>query len=374
MDDVDELVEAFVAELAQLPPYREELIPRSEVRQDAESSFEMLLRLIAGLPLTDRLAGISEQIGRRRAQAGMPLDVLLQAVRLDFRILWAALLRRATPGDLQSLVAGAVTVWEAVEQHTVGVHVAYLDEAAVLAREQEQERSRIVAQLLSTDGRDAQIRAQVATALEIDPAANFAIAAADPANERTMRDTAERLRANGITAHIHVEERRPVIIAQLPRGSRTLSAHWLRGTPCGLGPTAQSLAAIPRSVRIATEVSKTIGPDADGPQRLQQVWHDVAADRLSEVGNVLAEEVLSEFDTATAYEQSRLVQTATSFFATGSVSATAKDLFCHRNTVLNRLHRLGEMTGGDLTRPEHAVLVQLALRVRARADRNHTEP
>lgn len=168
LDDLDELVDAFVAEIAVLPPYRDGLIPTAEVRADAEASFEMLLRLIAGLPVPHRIADVSERVGRRRAQAGMPLEVLLQAVRLDFRVLWSALLRRADPDDTQALIEGAVTVWEAVERHTVGVHVSYLDEAAVLARERERERNRLVAQLLATDGRDPQAVNQVATALEVD--------------------------------------------------------------------------------------------------------------------------------------------------------------------------------------------------------------
>ena len=368
LDDVGELVAAFLAELADLPPYRDELIPPAEVRADAEASFEMLLRLIAGLPLPDRIADISERVGRRRAQAGVPLDVLLQAVRLDFRILWSALLSRADPADMHALMEGAVVVWDAVERHTVGVHVSYLDEAAVLARERDQERSRLVAQLLTSDGRDPQIRAQVATALEVDSATPFAVAAGVPSDQRALRAALERLRANGFTAHIHFEERRPVLLIALPKGTQALAENWLQGVACGLGPVAHGLADVPRSVRTAMEVAKVLPPDTSEPMRLRDVWTEIAAERMSEPGSVLAESLLSDVDNLAAHERDRLLETARHYFASGSVADTAREMFCHRNTVLNRLRRLGELTGGDFGRPEHAALVLLALRIRSRRE------
>lgn len=373
MDDIDELIDAFLAELAEIPPYRDELIPLAEVRGDAADSFEMLLRLIAGSPLTGRLGSVSESIGRRRAQAGVPLDVLLRAVRLDFRILWAALIRHADPDDLHALLEGAVTVWEAVERHTVEVHVNYLDEAAVLAREREQERSRILAELLSSDGRDPRVRARTATALEVEPNARFAVAAGRPAEQRALRRATDSLRANGITAHLYVEGSWPVLIAQLPRETRTVPAHWLRGVHCGLGPVAVGLATVPRSVRVGIEIARTLGNDGTGPLRLSQVWAGVAAERLSEPGEALADEVLAALDSASESERDRLIQTANSYFRSGSVAATAQELSCHRNTVLNRVRRLGDLTGDALSRPEHAALVLLALRVRARREHSPAE-
>src|SRR5437588_4128818 len=178
LDGLDELVAAFVAELRTMDAYASGLVPWPEVREDAEASFELLLRLTADLPVPDRLGDLCERIGRRRAELGVPLEVLLQAVRLDFRVLWDALLRRVRPEDLPALVHSAVRVWEAVEQHTMRIHLAYLDEAARLAREREHERSHLVGRLLATDARDPQVVAQVATALEVDPAGRFVVAAA----------------------------------------------------------------------------------------------------------------------------------------------------------------------------------------------------
>lgn len=368
LDNIEELIEAFLAELIELEPYRDEVIPLSEVRADAECSFEMLLRVIADLPVPGSLTDISERVGRRRAQLGVPLDVLLQAVRLDFRILWAALNHHAEPKDTKALMDGVVTVWEAVEKHTVGVHVSYLDEAAVLAREREQQMSYLVSKLFSSNGTDARVRDQIAATLDVDANAEFAQAVAHPSNERALRRAADRLRAKGIAVYVHVEERRPIMLAELPHGRRNVPAEWLRGVPCGLGPIARGLAAVPRCVRVAVEISEAIGPNATGPTRLHDVWPDVVAGRLSETGDVLADEVLSDMDAVTEHERRRLEATAGAYFASESVAETAERLYCHRNTVLTRLRRLGELTGGNLNQPAHAALVLLGLCVRDRRD------
>nr|WP_240895680.1 helix-turn-helix domain-containing protein [Kineococcus siccus] len=49
------------------------------------------------------------------------------------------------------------------------------------------------------------------------------------------------------------------------------------------------------------------------------------------------------------------------FAATGSVAATAERLFCHRNTVLNRLRRTAELTGHEPTVPAEAAVLLLAV-------------
>jgi DNA-binding PucR family transcriptional regulator len=45
----------------------------------------------------------------------------------------------------------------------------------------------------------------------------------------------------------------------------------------------------------------------------------------------------------------------------GSVNAVARDLFLHRNTVRQRLRRIAQLTGADLTNPNDRLALQLAL-------------
>jgi hypothetical protein len=358
LDDLDELVEAFLSELRAMEPYANDLVPWEELRADAEGSFELLLRLTADLPVPDRLGDLSERIGRRRAQLGVPLEVLLHAVRVDFRVLWGAFVRRVRHEDLPSLVRSAVRVWSAVDQHTLRIHLAYLGEAAVLAREREHERHQLFGRLLATDARDAQVVSRTATALEVDPAARFVVAAS--ASDRPLREAADFLRAGGVRAHVQEVDRRSVLLAQLPDAAATVPARWLRDVPCGLAPIAGSLREVPRAVRLAAELADTLDDSASGPHRLTDAWPDLVANRLDELGSALAAEVLSTVDKVGKVERARLLETVSAYLRSGSVGAVASELFCHRNTVLNRLRRFAELTGCDITRPDHAALTLVA--------------
>lgn len=60
-------------------------------------------------------------------------------------------------------------------------------------------------------------------------------------------------------------------------------------------------------------------------------------------------------------ERDRLLETVRAWARTGSVSAVARELWCHRNTVLNRLRRCTELTGRDVTVPDQATVLLLAL-------------
>ena len=117
-DDADQLNAAFVTRVKAIPPYGRGLVPQDRLETDADLTFEYLLRRIAGLAVPDRLVGVGAAIGRVRARRGVPLNDLLTAVRLDFRVLWEGLRERAEPSDEQLLVARVEDVWTAVEDYT----------------------------------------------------------------------------------------------------------------------------------------------------------------------------------------------------------------------------------------------------------------
>ncbi len=48
------------------------------------------------------------------------------------------------------------------------------------------------------------------------------------------------------------------------------------------------------------------------------------------------------------------------FLSTGNITTTAEPLFCHRNTILNRLNRFQDLTGIDLTVPSQAARLVVA--------------
>ncbi|GAA3183465.1 helix-turn-helix domain-containing protein [Streptomyces virens] len=360
LDDLDELVGRYVPEVAALGDY-EDTVSSEDLRDTARACFELLLRLIGDLPVPEDLRAVPERLGRRRAHQGVPLERLLQAVRMDFRVLWTAFLERTRPEDLPQLTRGAVRVWEAVEFHTVHVHAAYLDEVAVLARERERERTAIMGRLLSSDGRDQQLLAQAATLLQVNAQSDFVVAVAPPESQQELR-RAVAARLTGQSWHLQQHNGMLVLVARLPQGADAPPPGWLDGVACALGPVAHGLARVPDTARVTEAIAVTMdGATAPGPVTLVEAWMPVAAARLGPIAGMLADAVLTGLDRLPPHERQRLVNTVVAYCASGSVAAVTRELYCHRNTVLNRLSRFTELTGLHPTRPTEAAAVLFAL-------------
>ncbi|MDV6286322.1 helix-turn-helix domain-containing protein [Rhodococcus jostii] len=360
LQDLDEIVDSFLREVRQIDGY---LPPTSVVTDDdlgatALASLELLIRLVGGLPIPERLEGISTDVGQRRARQNVPLESVLRGVRMDFRILWPAMLRRVPPEVLPGFTEEAVRIWEAVEYHVIRVHAGYLDESAVMAQERQHERGRLVGRLLSSNGEDTQLLSQTARALGVRSDSAFQVALAPADNARRFRAAAED--ANALRS-LHEREDLLLLIAELPRTQDLQSPRWLHDVPCIVAPIARTLAEVPRAYAIAREILAAFESGIDETVTLRGAWGRIAARRMGDVGDALAREVL---DNVSANEGKRLAETLWVYFETGSVTTSAELLYCHRNTVINRLSRFHQLTGFDPNKPVDAAMIQMALQHR----------
>jgi len=60
-------------------------------------------------------------------------------------------------------------------------------------------------------------------------------------------------------------------------------------------------------------------------------------------------------------DRDRLVDTVLQFCTNGSIKENAETLFCHRNTIVNRLLRFHDLTGLDVTIPVDAARALIAI-------------
>jgi hypothetical protein len=363
-DDADALVAAFLDRVRRIPPYSRGLVPMDRVEADAVGSFDYLLRRIGGLALPARLRDIGPSIGRDRARRGVPLADLLTAVRLDFRVLWAALRERSGTEDMPLLVARAEEVWAVVEDYTTTIQVSYLEESALMARERTRERTVLVGALLTDPRPDPQEVARVALALDVDPEAPFLVAAAPSHDDRGLRAVADQLAASGRMAHLQDAARHTLLIARWHADPAAPVTSVLGDVRCAVAPVAAGLASVPGAARVAQEVCDVLPAEAvgsSGPCTLADAWVLLAGARLGDLGPAIADSVLAGLDSAPHGERDRLVETVLAYARSGSVQQTATALFCHRNTVINRLRRFADLTGRQMTTPADAALVLVAL-------------
>ncbi|TQJ68840.1 PucR-like helix-turn-helix protein [Arthrobacter sp. SLBN-100] len=362
--DIDRIAREYLLEVQKIDDYAGSAVVAQDLEETAVASMELLLRLVGNLPIPDRLAGVSEALGHRRAQQGLPLESLLRAVRMDFRILWTAMLEKVPAEFLPDFTQDAVRVWEAVEFHTIRVHAGYLNELATMAQEKETQRAFLLSRLINSEGKDPQLLGQAARALGVKPESSFIVAVAAGHAQKAFR--AGVLRA-GVGQFLHERDGALILILEdvpararrEPEGTRA----WLAALDCFVAPPARSLAAVPPMLRIALESLPVVTPDRPGQRTVRDAWGYVAATRLGEYGTVLADTVLGPLATISAHERDRLIDTVQAYLRSGSVSETAAELYCHRNTVLNRLARFEQLTSFDPANPQDAATVIAALHV-----------
>jgi hypothetical protein len=360
--DTDGLRTAFLRRLRDVPAYARGLVPAARLETDADDTFAYLLGRLGGRDVAERLVEVGPAIGRDRARRGVPLDDLLTAVRQDFRVLWEAFRARAAPDEAALLVDHVQTVWSVVEEYSTRIRLAYEQERAILARERRDERTALVAALLATEDPAPEDVTRAAIALQMAEDDDVLVAAACGEDGAALRRAADRFAGDGRPVHVHPAGRHSVLLARWegPQGAPVRAA--LEGVRCGVAPTAHGLAEVPRGARLASELADVTAGGPAEPRTLTSVWLPLAAARLADVHTDLVAAELAGLDEVAPAERERLVSTVRRFAEDGSVRNTAAALFCHRNTVLNRLRRVAELTGRDVTVPADAAVLLLALR------------
>lgn len=355
-DDFDALVEDFVVGCRERG-YTPGRVPADRLRIDARASFDHLLRALGGMPGPEDVDAVARRVGVHRARLGVPLEELIDAVRLDFQVLWGRLQAAADASDLPVLLAHVEQLWSTVENYSRDVQRAYLAESVVIEREHRRARSSLVARLLS-DGppADADVAA-LARAWEIAPEAQFAVAAAPAHLADDLVKVHHGMVAGGRMSHWQEREHGGLLIAAW-HGDVDPSPLF-SGVGCGIGPVAAGIADIARSAAFAEAVAWELDGDVSSPTTLVTVLDQVVARRLGDLARPLGDWVLGPLDDVR--DGDALVEVVRAYARTGSVAATAETLFCHRNTVLNRMKRFAEVTGHDVTVPRRMALVLVAL-------------
>ncbi|WP_228282551.1 PucR family transcriptional regulator [Brevibacterium atlanticum] len=367
--DIDELTERFMTRVVRVPGYDPAPIPVSELRRTGRSSFRTL---IDGLRAGgfDGPVAVSTEVGVSRARAGIPLEALMTAIRHDFNVLWEVLTRVASQDDAELVIRHTGIVLSTVDEYVSQVQQAYTAELARMRAEVSSVRQGYIAGLFQDLDPSEERLATIASALGIDPTATLLVAAAggdDISALRVLVSDVERSGGEVFTHHLG-----DVLIAFTaatdgfgPAGPRTAGSSGAAGTRAqgseqriaearvGLA-TAPGIAHLRRSALTARDLAEVLRPWEDGAMTWRRGWARLATRALGEAGSSVISDVDEALAGCGAAERERLVEAVRAYLHSGSIGASAAELFCHRNTVANRLRRFAELTGLDPTIPAEA--------------------
>ena len=325
-------------------------------------------------PAPDRLDPPRET-GTRRAEQGLPLENLLHAYRVGGRVIWQALIgkgRRHGSTDVESLLDGATAVWRVTDEYSDVVADAFRVTQMELARRDRQLRDTLFDALLDGRGSDPETLRNATDALRLPEAGRFAIVLAESRGSKHSLDhPAALLAASGLTSVWRGRAGSQVGIVNLGERSVEAVVVALRAAAkarVGVSPVFGQLSMVRAAYREAELAMETLRP---GEARVAALEDRLSAAILLSSPTLrdrLMRRTLGPLLAIEPEDRDVLLDTLRTWIARrGSASATAEALYCHRNTVLNRLRRVSELTGHDVAVPED--LVELALALEALAQR-----
>ncbi|MBI2709791.1 MAG: helix-turn-helix domain-containing protein [Actinobacteria bacterium] len=345
-----------------------------DVRADVEENLGHMLRALAGMEPLD--FGLTRAFARRRAEQGVPVAALLHAYRVSAEVIWDHHLAAGhrlglDQFGLDEILDGAAKLWALTNTCCAVISQAYDDTSTERARRAERERLLVLDALF--DGRVQDLRPMVDVARLLDlPERDRLVAVvaelspSSPGTEALTRvDSA--LRMAGFRSAWRVRDRRQVGVVVV--GTRPGSLGGVRAvlagratSRVGVSPVYADLADTRRHVSLAELALRSLPPGAAGTALFEEHLVDALVARSPDLAERVAAGVLGPVLGLAPGERALLLATLEAWVAAGgSAGTTAERLFCHRNTVRNRLQRVEELTGRSLAEPASVTDVCVAL-------------
>ncbi|PLW71827.1 PucR family transcriptional regulator, partial [Streptomyces sp. DJ] len=133
------------------------------------------------------------------------------------------------------------------------------------------------------------------------------------------------------------------------------------GVRVGVGPAVPGLASL-GTAREHAETALLTCPASGGVALLEEHLPQALVTSAPELADALVERALRPVLDLEPGDREVILSTLEAWLAAdGSALRAGSRLFCHRNTVLNRLRRYEQLTGRSLGRPQDLVELVLAL-------------
>jgi hypothetical protein len=369
LDRVDDLATELTEVIRQAEPfYRDDTVPVEDLRASVRDNLAHILSQLAGSPMP----GLEppRATGRRRAEQGVPLPVVLHAYRVAGKFIWAAVLGEAAgdPDATTALLQTGSELWLVIDAHSGSITDAYRDTVAERAHSDAQTRSAMLDVLLRGESGDGTRLWESAATLRLPREGTFVVVAARPPRPgvEAIPGIERALRTRGLqsTWRVEVDAHLGVVVLTARAGVDVLCGHLrdLAEGPVGISEPYPNLERSPAALRQARLACAAAGPDGREPVRFEQAPVPILLASAPDAAGAVARSILGPVLALPPAERDVLLGTLQAWFAEhGATSAAATRLFVHRNTVRYRLRRLEELTGRSLIDPGGIADLHLAL-------------
>lgn len=357
---MDVLVDRVVADLvAQEVAYSESLTAEAIETCVAENMHALLAELSGGEPTTEA----AQRSGRVKAEHGLPMAAVLHGYRVMAGTILAEMRDRArSSDDVAAILAVTARVWEIIDRYSTASVGAYRAVDEERTRRTDQSRRLTLVSLLAGTAEDRPLALRT---LGLPDAGWYVVISAEAPPDGVRVDVDDLIDRmpfawseesgvfTGLAGGIDVAAVEAAVTAFGARAVSRIGAsrpfERIAEAPVAVAEARAALRCLPRGAsRLARygddPLGLLVGADpAVSAEFVRAVLGPVLDLGRGEAGPLLA--------TLEAWME-----------ASGSTSAAAAALHCHRNTVRYRLQRLAELTGRHVAEPVDAAELVIAAR------------
>ncbi len=380
LDRTDEIGDALALKLLATEPIYAQAGPdmHAELRASCREHVQRGVRTMAGLAAPgEEAVHVWRETGRRRARQGIPMDAVVRAYSLGCRTLWECLLERWEQGDVEVdehlLLLAGQGIWRSMDVQTATLVESYRREHARLQLRDMQRQHSLLDGLVEGRGTDPAFAQEVCEGLGLagDAPLVCVVAPIDDPSTEPLHAPADQLERCGIDSHWHV--RADTYFGVVALGSRTVDQLWAVLEPRVDGRVAlvsvpEGVAGFASAYRLALRAADTLPEGSSQLTTLEQRLPEVLLAGSPDVVPPLLRESLGPVFALPPQQSSMLLDTLAAVLAhDGSPTHAARALFCHRNTVIYRMHRLESLTGRRIAEPRDKLLLSLGVLATGRA-------
>ena len=300
--------------------------------------------------------------GRLKAEQGVPLAALLHAFRLGGRLIWEELMTRSDGDASRTLLGMAAQVWALVDVCSDAAAEAYRISVDTRAEQDADSRRRLVRALFAEGANSASVADALRT-FRIPERGSFVVVFADA---RCARSRCAEISAPGVETvwDTAVDGVVGLFFAQTDAALDAVIDGIADGTGnIGVSAVFGSSSAIPRAVEQARLARACAVVDDGASTRYESVPIPLLLVGNRVAAPIASPHILGRLLAPPEEERRSLLTTLDVWFRSGgSTSDAAAQLHYHRNTVLYRLRRIGELTGRDFLDPIQASELFVGLR------------
>lgn len=373
LERLPEITEHVVGQItAQEQTYQTRgLVPRNVLHRSVSSNLRRILTVLAGAEVAeDAEVAVARTTGRQRAQQGVPLESVLRAYRLATQVLMHVMVEDTRAHDtleMDVFLDVATAVMRVSDRLSEAVASGYrATEAEVLRRDDERQQA-MFDLLLEGRAGDPALAEEALGVLGLPDAGPYAVIVScfEVAPDATISATRDVCAAYLYRAAWRIRAGREIGIIALGRSTIERLVAALRGETAGRIGVSDSFTVIrevPDAYRMAETALLTVPADGAEVAWIAERLPEALVVSSPELAAGLAQRALGAVLELPTQERDLLLSTLSVWYQEGrSASRSASRLYCHRNTIMNRLHRIESLGGASLDDHQYLLACYLGL-------------